>query len=107
VQQVKSQAYLKALSAKPREIKNVKYYCQQFTTVSRDLITKGLIDKKIRCRLFIKNLPKNMITALFRFQNLNLSENSSFSDFNKLKRHIMRIAITEQRLNEFTNNDRS
>jgi hypothetical protein len=107
VQQVKSRAYLKALSAKPREIKDIKYYYQQFATVSRDLIAKNLINKEIRCRLFIKNLPKNMITTLFRSQNLDLSENSSFSDFAKLKKHTIRITIAEQRLDEFTNDNRS
>jgi hypothetical protein len=63
---VKSRAYLKILLAKPREIKNVKYYCQQFVIVSRDLVVKGLIDKEIRYRLFIKGLFKNMVAALFR-----------------------------------------
>jgi hypothetical protein len=57
--------------------------------------------------LFIKNLPKNMVTTLFRSQNLDLSKDSSFSNFDKLKEHTMRIAITEQRLDEFTNNNRS
>jgi hypothetical protein len=64
---VKSRTYFETLSAKPREIKNVKYYCQQFITVSRDLIAKGLINKKIRYRLFIKGLLKNIVTILFRF----------------------------------------
>jgi hypothetical protein len=85
----------------------VKYYCQQFATVSRDLVIKNLINKEIRYRLFIKDLLKNIIAALFRSQNLDLSENLSFSDFTKLKKHAMRIAITEQKLDEFTNDDRS
>jgi hypothetical protein len=85
----------------------VKYYYQQFITVSRDLVIKRLINKEIRCRLFIKGLFKNIITILFRSQNLDLSENSSFSDFDKLKKYIMRMAIAEQRLNKFTNDNRS
>jgi hypothetical protein len=64
---MKLRAYFKALSAKPREMKDMKYYCQQFVTVSRDLVAKGLIDKEIRCRLFIKDLSKDMIVVLFRF----------------------------------------
>jgi hypothetical protein len=48
-----------------------------------------------------------MIAALFRSQNLDLSEDSSFSDFAKLKKHIMRITIAEQRLDEFTNDNKS
>jgi hypothetical protein len=73
----------------------MKYYCQQFATVSRDLIAKGLINKEIRYRLFIKDLFKDMIVVLFRSQNLDLSEDLSFSDFAKLKKHIMRMAIAE------------
>jgi hypothetical protein len=64
---VKSRAYFEVLSIKPREMKDVKYYCQQFAIVSRDLVVKGLIDKEIRCRLFIKDLSKNMVIILFRF----------------------------------------
>jgi hypothetical protein len=48
-----------------------------------------------------------MIVTLFRFQDLDLSENLSFSDFTKLKKYVIRMAITEQRLNEFTNDNRS
>jgi hypothetical protein len=103
---MKLKAYFKTLSAKPRETKDVKYYYQQFTTVSRDLITKNLINKEIRYRLFIKNLLKDMITILFRFRDLDLSEKLSFLDFGKLKEYIMRMAIIEQRLDEFINDDR-
>jgi hypothetical protein len=92
---MKSRAYLEALSAKPREIKDVKYYYQQFAIISRDLVAKGLIDKEIRCRLFIKDLLKDMVIALFRSQDLDLSKDLSFSDFAKLKKHIMRMAIAE------------
>jgi hypothetical protein len=66
-----------------------------------------MINKEIRYRLFIKGLSKNIIAALFRFQNLNLSEDSSFSNFIKLKEHAIRMAITEQKLNEFINDNRS
>jgi hypothetical protein len=76
-------------------MKDIKYYCQQFATVSRDLIIKGLINKEIRYRLFIKGLFKNMVITLFRSQNLDLSEDLSFSNFAKLKKYAMRIAITE------------
>jgi hypothetical protein len=48
-----------------------------------------------------------MIAALFRSQNLDLSEDLSFSDFAKLKKYTIRIAIAEQRLNEFINNNKS
>jgi hypothetical protein len=48
-----------------------------------------------------------MITALFRSQNLNLNKNSSFSNFNKLKKYAIRITIAEQRLDKFTNNNKS
>jgi hypothetical protein len=48
-----------------------------------------------------------MIVTLFRSQNLDLSKDSSFFNFNKLKEHVMRMAIAEQKLNEFTNNNRS
>jgi hypothetical protein len=85
----------------------VKYYCQQFAIVSRDLIVKSLINKEIRYRLFIKNLLKDMVIALFRSQNLDLNKDLSFSDFDKLKKYIMRMAITEQRLDKFTNNNKS
>jgi hypothetical protein len=48
-----------------------------------------------------------MITALFRSQNLDLNKDSFFSNFNKLKEHVMRMAIAEQRLDKFTNDNRS
>jgi hypothetical protein len=48
-----------------------------------------------------------MIAILFRFQDLDLSENLSFSDFAKLKKYVMRITIAEQRLDKFTNDNRS
>jgi hypothetical protein len=85
----------------------VKYYCQQFATVSRDLIAKDLINKEIRYRLFIKDLPKDIIAVLFRSQDFDLNEDLFFSDFNKLKKHAMRMTIVEQRLDEFINDNRS
>jgi hypothetical protein len=48
-----------------------------------------------------------MVIALFRSQDLDLNKDLSFSNFDKLKKYIMRIAIAEQRLDEFTNNNRS
>ena len=107
VQQVKSRAYLEALSAKPREMKDVKHYCQQYTAISKDLLSKGLVDKEIRCRLFIQGLPKDLVAVLFRTPGLDLSEEAFFTDFDKLRTHAIRAAITEQRLNEFTSGDRS
>ena len=104
-QQIYSRRFLESYKDKVRsDSSDILHYCDQFASISENLVAKSSIDTFIQSRWFIQGLPPSIRAELFSASNMD-SDDDLELDFQELLKKTIKIVKLRKKLSGMVKSD--
>ena len=70
---------------------NLMQYCYMFASISRDLVSRQMLDRYTQCQWFLQGLPERIVMEIFHQYDIDLEDDDSLDFGNLLEKALVLV----------------